>query len=429
MSVIRPPAQAGVAASAVAFAFALVSAGCFDSAVVVDEGVVACGGDDDCADGGACVAGRCFAAGTQAPAITGPFVVELVEDQSARFTLAVSGIDPAALRIDVRSPPARGSLVVVGGAELLYTPAPDDHGTVSADLIASDGGLRQTPLSTVEFVVQQAVDGAVVVIDDIVTDEDVAASVDVAIVDPDDRDCALVVIDSGSKGAVEVVADDDGPSLVYTPNANENGVDRVIVAAECDGAVDVGSQRSVDVRIAAVDDAPVALPLPAAQSRLVEDGILPIALPHQEVDGEPVCFVITRPPARGQLDDSVLGAGLVVYVPDPDENGVDSFEFAIGDPADADDDAAAPCVAGGSQEVTLQIDPVDDAPRIVTTRIAVFAVGPEQVVPVALEFPDGDPHGARLVTFLSSDEVFRAVAVDDSGRALVLSPQARLTTR
>ncbi len=418
----RPSAPFGIDAVAAAVVSAVVGAGCFDSAVVVDDGVVTCANDDDCADDGACVAGRCFAAGTSAPVITGPFKVELLEDQSARFTLAVSGISPAALRLDVRSPPARGSLVVVGGAELLYTPAPDDHGRVSAELVASDGGLLQTPPTTIDFVIQPAIDGAAIVVDDIFTTEDVNVDVDVAIVDPDGRDCAVVVIDDGSKGSVEVVSDD---RLIYAPAADENGLDRIIVAAECDGALDVGSQRSVDVNIAAVDDAPVALPLASAQSRLVEDGILPIALPHEEVDGDPVCFTITSPPARGQLDDSALAAGLVVYVPDDDENGVDSFEFGIGDL----DAAGGPCAPQSRQRLTLQIDPVDDAPRIVTTSLDVFAVGPDQVVPVVLDFPDGESHGARLVVVTESDEVFRDIDVDDSGRALVLSPRALLTTR
>jgi hypothetical protein len=399
------------------------AAGCFDSAVAVDEGVVACSDDDDCVDDGVCVAGRCFAAGTQAPAITGPFVVELVEDQAARFTLAVNGIDPAALRIDVRSPPARGSLVVLGGAELLYTPAPDDHGSVTVELVASDGGLRQTPPTAIELVVQPVADDAVVVIDDIFTDEDTPVLVEFAIVDPDARDCAIVVIDPGVKGTVDVTGD----SLAYNPIDNENGVDRIIVAAECDGDVDAGSQRSVQVTIAAVDDAPIALPLPASQSRLLEDSILPIALPFEEVDGDPVCFVITTPPERGSLDVSALDAGLVVYVPFADENGVDTFTFAIGDRAPDVD--SAPCVGQSSQQITLTIEPVDDAPRFVTTAIAVAAVGKNQVVPIALDFPDGDPHGARLVLSASSDDVFAKANVDSSGLALVLSPRPHITTR
>lgn len=94
---------------------------------------------------------------------------------------------------------------------------------------------------------------------------------------------------------------------------------------------------------------------PVAQSQDVttrEDTVAAIALSGSDPDGDAVAFSIVSPPAHGQLTGT---APNLVYSPDPNFTGSDSFSFQVND-SQADSPSAT---------VNVTVTPVNDAPSFV----------------------------------------------------------------
>jgi len=93
--------------------------------------------------------------------------------------------------------------------------------------------------------------------------------------------------------------------------------------------------------------------------------------------------VLITPPAHGEVTINGLTA---TYVPDPDFNGTDTFEFAVSDGIDV----SAP------EAVTVEITPVPDAPRLTSTsepEERVAGIGYPWELNVGVVDPDpGDEH-------------------------------------
>jgi hypothetical protein len=111
----------------------------------------------------------------------------------------------------------------------------------------------------------------------------------------------------------------------------------------------------------ALNQPPVAQDMSA--STLEDQSSAPITLTASDGDGQPVSFAVTDP-AHGTLDTlapaATCDAGVpstctasVVYTPDPDYNGLDSFTFTATDPFAA---TSAPAT------VTITVTAVNDAP-------------------------------------------------------------------
>jgi hypothetical protein len=135
------------------------------------------------------------------------------------------------------------------------------------------------------------------------------------------------------------------PNVVYRPEANFNGTDSFeFTVTDNDGASSAPAQ--VSVTVAGVNDAPVATPQTVGA---VEDEAKAIALGGTDGDGTIVSHTVTRPPAHGTVSGAWPN---VVYRPEANFNGTDSFEFTV-----TDNDGASSAPALLSVTVAAVNDP------------------------------------------------------------------------
>jgi hypothetical protein len=152
-----------------------------------------------------------------------------------------------------------------------------------------------------------------------------------------------------------------GNQVNYLPNANYNGSDSFTFKTN-DGSLD-SSPATVSLTVTPVNDAPTASASPAAPT-LDEDSQATVTLSGSDLEtaAADLTFTITALPAHGSLtkDGSALAQGDsftgspadVVYTPDANYNGPDSFAFKTSDGS----------LDSSVVTVSLTITPVNDAP-------------------------------------------------------------------
>ncbi|MCP3062241.1 Ig-like domain-containing protein [Myxococcus sp. K38C18041901] len=152
-----------------------------------------------------------------------------------------------------------------------------------------------------------------------ITAEDTAVNITIPAADPD-GDTLTYTFTLPAHGALTGT----GASVTYTPNANFNGTDTFQVTVS-DGRKQ--ATATVTVTVTPVNDAPVAA---SATVTVNHNTSTPITLVATDVDGDVVGFTVTAPPANGTL--SGTGAQLL-YTPNADFQGADSFTFTANDGA------------------------------------------------------------------------------------------------
>ena len=162
------------------------------------------------------------------------------------------------------------------------------------------------------------------------------------------------------------------PDLQYTPDADFNGADSFTFTVTDDAGA-VSAPARVSIEVTPVNDAPVAM----SQSVAVdEDGAVAIVLAGSDVDGD-IAYQITGAPRHGTLGGD---APSLIYMPEVDYNGPDSFTFTVSDDADA---VSAPA------RVSIEVTPVNDAPVAKSQSVAVDEDGAVAIV-LAGSDVDGD---------------------------------------
>ena len=134
------------------------------------------------------------------------------------------------------------------------------------------------------------------------------------------------------------------PNLTYTPNANFAGVDSFFYVVN-DGKVD-SNLTTVTITVTGINDAPTANNQVVS---LNEDTSQAIFLVGADIDGDTLSYRVTRQPANGALTGS---NNSLVYAPNLDFNGSDSFTFVTNDGK----------VDSAEATVSISVIPVNDAP-------------------------------------------------------------------
>ncbi len=115
---------------------------------------------------------------------------------------------------------------------------------------------------------------------------------------------------------------------------------------------------------------------------------IPVLGNDTDVDGDTLVLTGATDPAHGSV--AAFADGTVVYTPDPDFHGTDSFNYTISDGNGGTDTAT----------VTITVDPVNDAPVAVDNSDST----PEDTpVIVAVLGNDSDPEGDPLTVTGASD--------------------------
>ena len=196
--------------------------------------------------------------------------------------------------------------------------------------------------------------------------------VDIPVLRNDGDRLRVVSVTQGANGSVLVNGDD---TLRYQPSEGFTGLDGFAYTV-ADDRGNAATAR-VSVRVEDVPHAPVA-----ENQRLQtdEDVALPLTLLGSDADDDALSFRIQRPPVQGSLAGSLPN---LLYTPNADYNGYDSFVFGVDDGQGGSDTGT----------VSIRIRPVGDAP-VVGSDEAETKAG--MAVDVEVLTNDGDADGDAL---------------------------------
>jgi hypothetical protein len=254
-----------------------------------------------------------------------------------------------------------GSVAIVNN-QVRYVPPADFSGTDSFGYTMRDEhGVESS--ATVTVTVTEVNDLPVAADDEAGTDEDVPVSIDVTANDGDVEDesgeLTPVIVDIGGEwiGIAEVV---DG-EILYTPPANFWGEESIpYYVMDTDGGE--SNVAMVYVTVAPVNDAPEAVDDLGYEGAEDEPLPIPVLGNDYDVDKDPLWIIDVTEPANGWVEwdgeplagrnEIEIPLGDLIYHPNPDYFGPDTFDYTIEDPWGATSTAT----------VTVEILPVNDRP-------------------------------------------------------------------
>ncbi len=240
------------------------------------------------------------------------------------------------------------------GSSLTYTPKADANGTDTFTYTVSDGTARAT--ATVSVTVNPVNDAPVAVDDTATTAEDQVLLASVLRNDSDIDTPGLQlsrIVEGPTNGTAEI---DGGTGQIrYTPDENFNGSDSLVYEVT-DG--ELVSTATLDITVNAVNDAPEAV---ADAGTTAEDAsvLIDVLGNDTDIDGDSLKVASVARPGNGKavIDGET---GQVLYTPDENFNGEDSFTYTVSDGA------------GGTAvgTVTVAVEPANDAPEAVADNAA-----------------------------------------------------------
>jgi hypothetical protein len=265
---------------------------------------------------------------------------------------------------NVTDPPHGAAQVVAAGPDagkVRYTPDASFNGTDSFEYTVCDDGTPSECDTATVTVTVRAVDDAPTITsveNDGPIGEGSPARITVTASDPDTPSGSL---------SYEFDCDDDGNFEVGPQAANaadctfpDNGIKRVNVRVT-DGA---GGSDTGFTDVTVNNVAPTA---DAQSVTTAEDTSNTITLTGNDPGSDPLVFKVTTLPAKGKLYEGAgtsghgitggdlpytLSGNQVTYVPDPDFNGSDGFDFKVNDGA----------VGSAAATVSIEVTPVNDPP-------------------------------------------------------------------
>ncbi|HEX6226375.1 MAG TPA: Ig-like domain-containing protein [Chryseolinea sp.] len=265
------------------------------------------------------------------------------------------GDDLVALHGD---PPLHGIVTDMGGF-FIYTPNPDYYGTDSFTYHANDGTENSAPI-VVHVTILPVNDPPVAANDAFTTDEDTSVTLPLLSNDNDVDDVLsasmIVLTSTPDHGSVTINATTGVVS--YTPNLNYNGADSFTYQVK-DASGALSNVATVVITIHPVNDAPNANPDLATTP---EETQVSVAVLDNDTDIDssldPASVLVSSLPAHG-VAVVEQATGIIVYTPEENFNGVDSFTYTV---KDAEGATSAPAL------VTITVSPINDPPVAVNDQ-------------------------------------------------------------
>lgn len=343
--------------------------------------------------------------------------VTVSEDSAVSIALTATDADNDPLTFAIATQPGFGTL---SGTmpNLTYTPNRDYSGPDAFRFTASDGDLVSSS-TVVNITVASIPDAPVAQSQNRTTLEETPLNIVLRATDAEGDLLTYRVTTSPAYGTLSGT----DANVTYTPAEHFNGVDQFQFVAN-DGTQD-SAAATVQLTVVNRADRPVADPQDVTLS---EDSSVSITLTAMDPDNDDLAYVVVAEPLNGTLHGT---APELLYTPNPDYFGTDSFVFHVNDGlADSLDTTVTitvenvqdiPVAAGQAVE-TLEDTPVDmdlqaaDADgdtlnyrvTVAPTYGGVSGSGPEMVYT-----PGADFHGGDTFEYVAND------GMDDSPPALV----------
>lgn len=292
------------------------------------------------------------------PPVANDSTATVAEDGSIDIVAAATDSDGDTLTLTVTTAAANGTASIVDG-KIRYAPNANYYGADSITYEACDPA-GACDSATVTVTVTPVNDAPVASAATETLAEDESTVIDLNALTSDVEGEAMTVSIDTAPAHGTLTPDLGNPGLYsYEPDANYNGSDSFVYQV-CDSS-GACTTATVSIAITPMNDAPVAL---ADTVTIAEDsgaGSIDVAALVSEVDGDPLVFTITTPPAHGTLvaDDTIVGA--YTYTPAADYNGSDGFVYRACDSAGLCDNAT----------VTITVSAVNDAPTTASTTATV----------------------------------------------------------
>jgi hypothetical protein len=254
-----------------------------------------------------------------------------------------------------------------GSDQFSYTVSDNNGGTDGATVYISVGGTNDPPV---------AVDDSVSVAEDSVSN-----LVDVLGNDFDPDGDTLTVL--SVTDPVHGVASTDGSVVWYTPDGDYNGADSFdYTIFDGVGGTDIGT---VFVTVSAVNDPPVAVDDSASVLEDSSNNLIYVLANDVDVDGDSLTVVGVTTPGHGIAS---FTADYVLYTPDGDYNGADSFNYTVSDGNGGSDTAS----------VSVTVTPRNDDPVASDDSITVDEDTVNNVVSVLVNDVDIDGDSLSVVS-------------------------------
>ncbi len=331
----------------------------------------------------------------------------LSTDEDIPLNITLTGFDIEGdllsyILLNTLTQPAHGTLTGTG-ASLVYTPDANYVGTDSFTFKVNDGSLDSN-VATISIKVDAVNDAPVADDQTLSTNEDTPLNITLTGMDIDGDLLTYILLNTLTEPAHGTLTG-TGASLVYTPDADFVGFDSFTFKVN-DGSVD-SNIATISINVGVVNDAPVAHDQSLSTN---EDTLLNITLTGFDIDGDLLTFILLNTltePAHGTL--SGTGASLV-YTPDLNYVGTDSFTFKVND-GSLDSNIAT---------ISIKVDAVNDAPVADDQNLST----PEDT-PLDITLTGFDVEG-DLLTFILLNTLTEPVhgTLSGTGASLVYTPDA-----
>ena len=333
------------------------------------------------------------------------------EDEAVEINVLANDTDADGdvLSVESVTAPSHGIAQLAAGDGVIYNPETDWNGTDRFVYTVTDGNGGMAT-AEVEVVVEPVNDTPEAVADTTRTLEDKSIEIDVLAndIDVEDNPLRIESVTAPSHGTARIAAQIEGKrhgGVIYAPETDWHGTDRFTYTVT-DGNGGTATAK-VEVVVVPVNDAPeaVADTVATAEDKAVKINVL---ANDTDAEGDMLRVESATTPLHGIVQ---LATGGVIYDPEADWHGTDRFVYTVTDHN------------GGkaTAEVAIVVNPMNDAPEIVSTI-------PDQTLdegggPVTLDLApyfndrDRDP---LTYTAVSSDPGVTTVLV--AGSALTLTP-------
>gem|GEM_PF-1753827 len=311
--------------------------------------------------------------------------VATVEDTAVEFVLSVSDPDGDALSFTILTPAAHGTL---SGTPpfCTYTPNADYNGTDSFTYTVSDSN-AQMAMATVNIEITPVNDPPTAEDVHLTTAEDTPLPFTLTGNDVDGDPLTIFILTQPAHGQVTGA----WPNFLYTPAPDFNGSDQFDYQVN---SIGYGQAAHVFVTVTPVNDRPADRDRQLTVQEDLGGGSFAGQLqPTRDVDGDALVYSIVTPPNHGQaIVQNVANPGpnetesIVLYQPNPDYNGIDSFTFKCNDGT----------LDSPVYTYSITIVPVNDAPIGSSQSVTTLE---DTSVAITLSGTDSDPEITQALTF------------------------------